>query len=196
MKRPAVFVDRDGTINEQMGYINHLSRFIILPGAAEAIRLLNRHEILAIVVSNQSGGARGYFPLTLIETLHDYLKTFLREHDAYLDGIFYCPHHPRALIPELRVECNCRKPRAGLIDQACRDFDIDMSRSYVIGDRCVDIEMAHRRNLRGVLVKTGYGRGEMEYVLPSRAEKPSFIAEDLHDAVRWILEREKPGLDQ
>lgn len=193
MKRPAVFIDRDGTINEQMGYINHLSRFVILPGVAEAIGLLNREGFLAIVVSNQAGAARGYFPPPLIETVHESLKSSLKERGVYLDGIFYCPHHPRSVIPELRVECNCRKPRPGLVYQACANLDIDMSRSYVVGDRCLDIEMAHRCGLLGVLVKTGYGRGEIDYLLPSSEQNPIYIAEDLYDAVRWILEAEKPG---
>ena len=193
MKRPAVFLDRDGTINEQMGYINHLSRFVLLPGAAEAIGLLNRHGFLAVVVSNQAGAARGYFPLPLIEKTHELLRAALRERSAYLDGVYYCPHHPRSVIPELRVDCVCRKPRTGLIDQACADFDIDMGRSYVVGDRCLDIELAARCGLHGVLVKTGYGRGEIEHLLPSASDKPVYLAEDIQDAVRWILEREKPG---
>ncbi len=184
-------MDRDGTMNEQMGYINHLSRFIVLPGVAEAVRLLNTNRFLAIVVSNQSGAARGYFPLHLIQRVHDSLKASLAVKDAYLDGIFFCPHHPRAEVPELRVDCDCRKPGTGLIEQARGHFEIDMSRSYVIGDRCLDIEMADRCGLKGILVKTGYGRGEAEYILPSRTEKPVYIAEDMYDAVRWILETER-----
>jgi D-glycero-D-manno-heptose 1,7-bisphosphate phosphatase len=196
LKRPAVFLDRDGTINEQMGYINHVSRFVILPRVAEAVRLLNSRGYLAIVVSNQSGAARGYFPLPLIDTIHEILNTTLMQRQARLDGIFYCPHHPRSVIPELRVDCNCRKPRTGLIDRACSSFDIDMSHSFVVGDRCLDIELAHRCGMAGVLVKTGYGRGEVEHLLPSRVEKPLYIAEDLYDAVFWILEKEKPGVAQ
>jgi len=179
-----------------MGYINHVSRLAILPRVAEAVRLLNSHGFLAIVVSNQSGAARGYFPPPLIDTMHELLNTSLLHRQARLDGIFYCPHHPRGIVPELSVDCDCRKPRTGLIAQACSRFDIDMSHSYVVGDRCLDIELAHRCGIDGVLVKTGYGRGEVEYVLPSRAEKPIYIAEDLHDAVLWILEKEKPGFAQ
>ena len=113
---------------------------------------------------------------------------------ARLDAIYCCPHHPRAVLPELRVDCDCRKPRTGLIDRACREFDIDIGRSYVVGDRCLDIELAWRRGLKGVLVKTGYGLGEAEHLLPSRPEKPVYVAEDLYDAVCWILEREKPDI--
>ncbi|MEW6665976.1 MAG: HAD family hydrolase [Thermodesulfobacteriota bacterium] len=193
MKRPAVFMDRDGTINEQMGHINHLSRFVLLPGAPEAVRLLNEAGYLAIVVSNQSGVAQGYAPLELVHEVHGHLESALRGSGAYLDGIFFCPHHPRGSVSGYAIECNCRKPKTGLIDQASRVFEIDMTRSYVVGDRCQDIQMAHRCGLRGILVKTGYGRGEAEYVLPGLPEKPAHIAEDLYGAVCWILEKEKPS---
>ena len=192
MRRPAVFLDRDGTINEQMGYINHPSRFKILPGVAEAIKRLNENQFLAIVVSNQSGVARGYFPIELVHVIHDMMRDDLKKKSAHIDGIFFCPHYPRGAVKEYTGECECRKPQAGLIDQACRSFDIDMSRSYVVGDRYTDIQLAQRCDLKGVMVKTGYGLGDVTYVLPyQNTVKPAYIAEDLLDAVKWILEREK-----
>ncbi len=191
MKRPAVFIDRDGTINEQMGYINHMSRFILLPGVSEAIRLLNENDFFAIIVSNQSGVARGYFPIVLVYELHASLKASLKEEGAVIDGIFFCPHYPRGIVPDYTCECDCRKPKTGLIDQACKSFDIDMSRSYMIGDRHLDIELAHRLDLRGIMVKTGYGMGEIEYIFPKKPVRPTHIAQDLFHAVRWIVEREK-----
>ena len=184
--RPAVFLDRDGTINEQMGYINHPSRFLILPGVAEAIGLLNRNDYLVIIISNQSGVARGYFPIDLVHEVHDLLNEALREKDCAVDGIFFCPHHPRGFVPEYRQECDCRKPKTGLIDQTRKAFDIDMSNSYVVGDRYLDIELANRLNLKGILVKTGYGRGEIEHILPGK-QQPAHIAEDLLRAVEWIV---------
>lgn len=190
MKKPAVFIDRDGTINEQMGYINHVSRFILLPSAAEAVRLLNGHGYLAIVVSNQSGVGRGYFPIELVHDVHEYMKSLLEKEGAAVDGIYFCPHHPEALVPEYRIDCNCRKPKTGLIEKACEDFDIDMKNSYVIGDRCSDIELADRSDLKGLMVKTGYGLGDIEYVLPNTSFEPVHIAKDLLYAVRWIIERE------
>jgi D-glycero-D-manno-heptose 1,7-bisphosphate phosphatase len=190
MKIPAVFMDRDGTINEQMGYINHISRFILLTGAAEAIRLLNRHRYLAIIVSNQSGVARGYFPLQLVEDVHSHMRELLKKENAVIDGIFFCPHYRTGVVSEYTAECDCRKPRTGLIKSACETFDIDMTNSYVIGDRCTDIEFAKRANLKGILVKTGYGLGDIEYVLPGSSIKPAYIASDLLDAVRWIIERD------
>jgi D-glycero-D-manno-heptose 1,7-bisphosphate phosphatase len=184
--KPAVFVDRDGTINEQMGYINHPNRFVILPGVPEAVGLLNRNNYLVIVISNQSGVARGYFPMTLVHEVHDFLKTDLKEKGGTVDGIYFCPHHPQGIVPEYRCDCNCRKPKTGLIEQAQKVFDIDMSKSFMVGDRYLDIELAHRINVKGILVKTGYGLGEIEYVLPGR-QKPAYIAEDLFRAANWIV---------
>jgi D-glycero-D-manno-heptose 1,7-bisphosphate phosphatase len=191
MKKPAVFIDRDGTINEQLGYINHLSRFVILPGVSEAVRLLNKNDWWAIIVSNQGGVARGYYPMELVDEIHAFLKSSLKEQGATIDGIFFCPHHPAGVLPEYSSECGCRKPETGLIDKAREAFDIDMSNSYVVGDRHVDIELASRLNLKGVLVKTGYGMGEIEYIIPEKRVKPHHVAEDLLDAVEWILNEEK-----
>lgn len=188
MKKPAVFIDRDGTLNEQMGYINHVSRFVLLPGAAEAVRLLNQNGHLAVVVSNQSGVARGYHPIEVVHEVHARMEALLREEGASLDGVFFCPHHPRGPVPEFAEDCNCRKPRTGLVDQACEVFDILMSRSWVVGDRYLDMELAQRCNIGGVLVKTGYGLGEVQHILPKKRRQPDHIAEDLLDAVRWILD--------
>ena len=182
----AVFVDRDGTINEQMGYINHPSRFVILPGVPEAIGLLNRNDYLVIVVSNQSGVARGYFPIDLVHEVHDLLNTTLSGKGCAVDGIFFCPHHTRGIIPEFRRECDCRKPKTGLVEKARKAFDIDMSNSYVVGDRYLDMELASRLNLKGILVKTGYGRGEIEHILPGK-QQPAYIAKDLLHAAKLIV---------
>ena len=190
MKKPAVFMDRDGTINEQRGYINHLSRFELLPGVTDAVKLLNKNNFFAIIVTNQSGVARGYYPVSLVHQVNELMTKSLEREGATIDGIFFCPHHPRGIVPEFTADCDCRKPKTGLVHQALKVLDIDMSNSYVVGDRYVDIELAIRLNLKGVLVKTGYGLGEVEYVIPEMAGKPSHVAEDLLDAVKWILKRE------
>lgn len=187
MKRAAVFLDRDGTINEQMGYINHPSRFKILPGAAEAVRLLNELGYLSIIVSNQSGVARGYYPIDLVHEIHLHLEDRLKEQaGAIVDAILFCPHHPQGVVPEFSLDCRCRKPKTGLMDQACRDFHIDLGRSFMIGDTCTDMEFAHQGGVKGILVKTGYGLGEIAYVLPGRRARPVRIADDLLDAVHWV----------
>lgn len=187
MKRPAVFMDRDGTVNEQMGYVNHLSRFVMLPGSAEAVRLLNQHGFLAIIVSNQSGVARGYFPVELVYDVHAHMEMLLKQEGAVLDGVFFCPHYPGGKVSEYGRPCHCRKPRTGLIEQACGQFEIDMAGSYVIGDRCTDMELASRAGLKGIMVKTGYGLGDLKYVIPDSPYQPFHVAEDLLDAVRWIV---------
>ena len=187
MKGQAVFMDRDGTINEQRGYINHPSRFIIIPGVAEAIRLLNENHFLAIVVSNQSGVARGYFPIGLVEEVHENLRSSLHERGAKIDGIFFCPHYPRGSLPEYCFECDCRKPKTGLFDQACRAFEVDAAHSFVVGDRYTDLQFARNADMKGILVKTGYGLGEAEYILPKSPIKPVYIADDLLSAVQWIM---------
>ena len=185
--RPAVFLDRDGTINEQLGYINHISRFMLLPGVGEAISLLNKNDYIVVVTSNQSGVARGYFPIVLVEETNDLMKRELARDNAYVDGIYFCPHHPDGVLPEYRMECSCRKPDIGLIEKARSELDIDMKRSYVVGDRWLDIEFAHNANLPGILVLTGYGKGDLEYIVPEEKIKPTFVAADLSRAVEWIL---------
>ena len=189
MKKPAIFIDRDGTINEQMGYINHLSRFHILPGVPEALRLLNKNEYFVIVVTNQSGIARGYFPPQLVEEIHTYLRDILKKEDAEIDAIFFCPHYPLSQIEEYAIECDCRKPSTGMIRKALDKFDIDMTQSYMIGDHFTDLEFAHNGNLKSIMVKTGYGLGEVEHVLPGLPFKPVYVADDLLDAVKWIIDK-------
>ncbi len=196
MKRPAVFIDRDGTINEQMGYINHVSRFHLLPGVADAIRMLNKNNFLAIILTNQSGVARGYFPIELLHEVHAHMIETLRRDGANIDAVFFCPHYPGGKVPEYSRECDCRKPSTGLIDRARDSFDIDMSGSYLVGDHTTDLELAHRCNLEGIMVKTGYGMGEISYALEQMSVKPCYIAEDLLDAVKWIIgmgQRQRSG---
>lgn len=187
-KRPAVFLDRDGTINEQMGYINHISRFVLLPGVAEAIALLNRHRVPVVVVSNQSGLARGYFPPQLLDEVHALMKEQLRRQGAVLDGIYVCPHHPEAKEEKYRQNCECRKPKPGLMLEAARELGLDLARSYLVGDRWSDLKAAAACGAKGVLVLTGYGRGDLEYIGPRQPLQPHHVAEDLPLAVAWILD--------
>ena len=191
MMRPAVFIDRDGTINEQHGYINHISRFELLPGVGKAISLLNTNDHFVVVTSNQSGVARGYFPMQLVKEIHDEMVLDLRKYSAFVDGIYFCPHHPDGIVPKYSRECSCRKPNVGLIKKAQAELGIDMETSYVIGDRLLDIEFAHNANLPGILVLTGYGKGEIQYSMSQKRITPDYVAEDLLGAVKWILEQNK-----
>jgi D-glycero-D-manno-heptose 1,7-bisphosphate phosphatase len=187
--RPAVFLDRDGTINEQMGYVNHLSRFQLLPGVARAIRSLNEAGLPVVVVTNQSGLARGYFPESLLEAVHAELHRLLAREGAHLDGLYICPHHPEAREERFRLDCDCRKPRTGLLERAAAELGLDLGRSYMVGDRWSDLRCGAAVGATTVLVLTGYGRGDAAYVGPGQTVQPDHVAEDLEAAARWILDR-------
>lgn len=190
MGRRAIFLDRDGTVSEEVGYVNHVGRFRLLPRTAEAIRKINDSEFLAVLVTNQAGVARGYFKEELVRRVHARLEELLAQDGARLDRIYYCPHHPTAGEPPHRRDCNCRKPRPGMIEAAERDLEIDVSRSFMVGDKHSDIIFAHAVGMKGVLVKTGYGLGEIEGWSADWTQQPDEISEDLLDAVDWILSRD------
>jgi D-glycero-D-manno-heptose 1,7-bisphosphate phosphatase len=185
--RRAIFIDRDGTLSEEVGYVNHPSRFRLFPFAVDAIRLVNRSPFLAILVTNQAGVARGYFPESLIHEVHAGVARELAAGDARLDAVYYCPHHPTAGEPPYRQDCDCRKPRPGLLHRAAAAHHIDLARSYVIGDRQGDLELAWSVGATGVLVRTGYGRGELEYHAPAWPRGPDMVADHLLEAVVDIL---------
>ncbi len=192
LPHPAVFLDRDGTINEQMGYINHISRFVLLPGVAGAIRRLNSLQVPVVVVTNQSGLARGYFPQSLLEAVHEAMQRQLQAEGAHVDGIYVCPHHPEAKEARYRANCTCRKPKTGLLEQAARELSLDLPRSYMVGDRWSDLRCGAAAGMATVLVRTGYGRGEELYIGPQETVQPDFVADDLAIAVRWICTRLHP----
>jgi len=185
MKR-AVFIDRDGTISEEVGYINHASRFRLFPYAAAAIKHLNENGWLAILVTNQAGVARGYFSEEMIQTVHAAMTQELETNGARLDAIYYCAHHPSVGELPYRFDCDCRKPKPGLISRAARDFDIDLNHSWMIGDRYSDIELARNAGLKSAFVLSGYGRGEWEHQRDKWIEKPDLLAENLLEAVQLI----------
>jgi D-glycero-D-manno-heptose 1,7-bisphosphate phosphatase len=188
VRRRAFLLDRDGTVSQEVGYVNHPSRLALLPRAAEAIRRARDAGYLCVLVTNQAGVARGYFSEDLVHATHARLEELLAEHGTALDGIYYCPHHPSAGEPPYRADCRCRKPRPGMLLQAAADLDIDLSRSVVVGDKISDVEMAISQGARGILVRTGYGLGEEVYGKAKWVTTPDHIADDLLDAVRWVLE--------
>ena len=190
-------MDRDGTISEEVGYVNHLSRFRLLPRTAEAVKLINQSGFKAIVVTNQSGVARGYFPEELVREVHTKMQMLLGHEGARVDRIYYCPHHPAVGPGKYRRDCDCRKPKIGMLEKAVRDLKVDLSRSYIIGDKHTEIVTGHRAGIKSVLVLTGYGIGELELYSDQWEQKPDFVAEDLLAAVKWILQQEsKQGLAQ
>ena len=193
MKRRAVFIDRDGTISEEVGYINHPSRFRLFPFSAPAIKLLNENGWLAIVVTNQAGVARGYFSEEMIQTVHERLRKDLESDGARLDAIYYCAHHPSVGEPPYRLDCDCRKPKPGLIRRAVDEFDIEPSSSWMVGDRYSDIELARNAGMHSAFVMTGYGRGEWEHQQNNWVYQPDLVSENLLATVEAIG-RTTPGI--
>ncbi len=175
-RAPAVFLDRDGTINEDTGYIGDPGELRLLPGAIEAVRELNRRGIKVIVISNQSGVGRSFFTQEELDAVNRRLVELLSAGGARVDGIYCCPH-----LPEDR--CGCRKPEPGLVEIAEKEHGIDPALSYVIGDKNSDIELAERVGAKGVLVRTGYGAD----TLKDTSIEPDFVADDILSAVRWVI---------
>jgi D-glycero-D-manno-heptose 1,7-bisphosphate phosphatase len=182
--RPAVFLDRDGTLAEEVGYLNHVSRFRMFPFVAAAIRRLNEAKYPAIVITNQSGVGRGYFPDSLIHAVHELMTEQLAKEGAHIDALYYCPHKGDDA-------CACRKPKPGMLERAAREHGLDLRRSFVVGDRYGDIQLAHRVGARAIMVRTGYGEGEIQWHSAQWPAPPDFIAENLADAADWILRQPK-----
>ena len=182
--RPAVFLDRDGTIAEEVGYLNHASRFRMFPFVAGAIHRLNEAGLPVIVVTNQSGVSRGYFPESLVHTVNKLMTQQLAEAGARIDAIYYCPHTSAE-------NCNCRKPKTGMLDRAAQEHALDPQRSFVVGDRYGDMQLARNAQARAILVRTGYGEGELAWQAANWPVQPDFVAEDLRQAADWILRQLK-----
>jgi D-glycero-D-manno-heptose 1,7-bisphosphate phosphatase len=190
--RPVVFLDRDGTINVEAGYIRRVEDLNLIDGAGEAIARLNRAGVVCVLTTNQTGAARGYYPESHIHALHDRLAALLADCGARLDAIYYCPHlspEEGGTVAPYNVVCNCRKPMPGMIEQALAEHpDLDVSRAFVIGDKSTDVELAHQAKVRGILVETGYGQKVLdgEYQWPV---KPDYQASSIVEASDWILEQ-------
>jgi len=160
--------------------LNHLSGFRMFPFVAQAIRRLNEAKLPVLVITNQSGIGRGYFPESLVQSVHELMTQQLNAAGAHVDGVYYCPHTGDD-------RCGCRKPKPGMLERAAREHGLELSRSFVVGDRYGDVELAHRVGSRGVLVRTGYGEGEIQWHAAKWSAPPDLIAEDLAAAVDWIL---------
>lgn len=182
--RPAIFFDRDGTLNEEVGYAGTPEQFHIFPHAAAAVRSANQAGLAAVLVTNQAGVARGLYSENEVADLHRILSQHLAHANARLDGIYYCPHHPQGTVVGYAGECECRKPRAGMLLQAARELNLDLRASWVIGDRALDVELARGVGAGSVLVRTGYGATELASADPGA----DHVADDALEAVRWILE--------
>ena len=181
----AVFVDRDGTLIEEVGYLDRVERVSFFPWTVAAVRALNRAGLAVVMVSNQSGLARGFFAESVVHDVHRRIADLLDAGAAHIDAYYYCPHHPDGKVPGLGITCECRKPARGLVDRAIREFGIDPKRSFVIGDRWVDVGLARAIGAKGVLVRTGYG--DVEERMPPLGMTADAVVDNLVAASSWIL---------
>lgn len=190
MPTPAVFLDRDGTLIEDVGYVDRLERLQFYPWSIEAVRLLRRAGYAVVVVTNQAGVARGMVQEHVVHDAYDLIQRTLAQVGERLDGHYYCPHLPDAPMESYRRRCSCHKPQPGMLQQAASDLDLDLSRSIVVGDRWTDVEMAGVVGAKGILVRTGYG-------VSQEASPPAHVAADavathLLDAVGWVFRHRPP----
>jgi D-glycero-D-manno-heptose 1,7-bisphosphate phosphatase len=183
--RPAVFVDRDGTLLEEAGYLDRLERVVFFPHSVDAVRLLNRAGFAVVVITNQSGVARGLYEETFVLQTHELMTRRLAEGGARIDGYYYCPHHPTGEVERFRVDCDCRKPAPGMLRKAAADLSIDLSRSFTVGDKWSDVQVAQAVGARGILVRTGYGRSTES--APRAGVEPAVIVDNLIAAAAWIF---------
>ena len=185
-RQRAIFLDRDGTMNVSKGFISNADDLELIPGTIEAINAINKSGALAIVITNQPVIARGECSFEELHNIHNKLKTLLGEKGAFVDDIFYCPHHPdkgfEGEVPELKFDCECRKPKTGMIDEAVKKYNIDLSKSYMVGDSTMDLELARNAGVKSVLVDTGFAGNDGKYDRSCDIE-----AKDLLDAVEKII---------
>jgi D-glycero-D-manno-heptose 1,7-bisphosphate phosphatase len=186
--RIAAFLDRDGTLNEEVNFVRTPEQLTMLPGAAASVRALNDHGIVVCVISNQSGVARGLFTEKDLVPIHTRLERELEREGAWIDRIYYCPHHPTEGKPPYNIVCSCRKPETGMLRQAAQEFDLDLRRSFVVGDRIVDIQAGRTAGATTILVMTGYGPHALEECRENGVI-PDFVAANITDATRIITQK-------
>ncbi len=174
--KPAIFLDRDGVLTEEKGYICSVNDLNIFPYAAECVNDIKEKGYYAIVITNQSGVARGLFSEKTLQEMHGYLMRKIG-----VDRVYYCPHYPGGKVPAFSKKCYCRKPETGLVKEACKDFAIDMENSYMVGDRASDIQMGQNAGIRTVLLESGYG-----ILQPEEAVQPDYILRDLRDFIKIL----------
>ncbi len=182
----AVFLDRDGTIIEQMGYINHFSRIRIFPFAYDAIKLFRRAGFKIVIVTNQAGVAKGYLSEQMLHEMHERMLNDFKRHGAEIDALYYCPHHPLEGKGAYKKDCECRKPKTGMIEKAAKELNISVRDSFVIGDRLSDIKLAKNAGAHSVFVLTGYGLGDYVQNKGAFSVKPEWIMNDVLQAAQTI----------
>jgi len=183
--RPAVLLDRDGTIIEEAGYLERLERLRFFPFAVDAIRLLNRAGFAVVVITNQAGIARGIVEEAFVAEVSQAMAARVARGGGRIDAFYHCPHHPQGIVERFRVICECRKPAPGLFRQAASELDLDLARSFAVGDRWHDLQAGVAAGARGVLVRTGYG-ARLEQTPPAGFSGYA-VADNLAGAAAWIL---------
>jgi D-glycero-D-manno-heptose 1,7-bisphosphate phosphatase len=186
MQKRAVFLDRDGTLIEEAGYACELRMIRLFPYTVDAVRQLNLAGLTVVVITNQAGIARGIVKESFVAEAHGYLSERLAAGGATVDAYYYCPHHPDGILDGLSIECNCRKPKAGMWERAAADLGIDLAQSFSVGDRWRDVRAARAAGTTSVMVRTGYGRGE-EHAPPAGVTTDA-VVDNLAAAVGWILQ--------
>ena len=186
---PTVFLDRDGTLIEEVGYLSHLDRIALYPWSIESVKLLNRAGFKVVVVTNQAGVARGLFDEDFIDEAHRFLDQKFSDGGATIDKFYYCPHHPEASVEAYRSECDCRKPKAGMLWKAAQELQLELSHSFVIGDRLSDLRLGPAVGAKSVLVRTGYGETTARELTDD--VEVAYTAPELMTAVAWILRQSK-----
>lgn len=184
-----VFLDRDGTINEEVEYLRRVEDLRLIPGASSAIKALKQAGYKIFVVTNQSGIARGLLSEAKLCEIHMELEKMLNAEGAFVDGWFYCPHHPSAGSSVYTVECKCRKPGTGMIDKALKQYRHEIDNKFVVGDTLSDIQLAQNAGAIPILVKTGHGIKTLEELKEPELDKVAYIAADLLDAAQWIIHK-------
>lgn len=185
MSRPAVFLDRDGTLIEERGYLDRLDMLQVFPWSADAVRLLRRAGFATVVVTNQAAVGRGLIDEPFLARVHEALDARLALGGATIDRYYHCPHLPDAELERYRATCDCRKPRPGMILQACRDLDLDPARSFMVGDRWLDVQCGVAAGVRGLLLRTGHG--QREAASAPEGVRADAILNNLMEAAGWIL---------
>ena len=185
MKHPALFLDRDGTINAEVDFLTNPDELHILPGTLPALRDAMALGFRLVIITNQSGIARGMLTEERLQQIHETLRHRLHADGVAIDGIYYCPHHPDEGIAPYRTVCDCRKPKPGMLERAARELDLDLGRSFLIGDRMIDIQTGNALGIPSLLVRTGYGAAEAD-ACKAGGVPVAFVAEDLRGAVDHI----------
>lgn len=191
MGASAVFLDRDGTLIEEVGYLDRIERVELYPWTIDAVRAFNRAGLQVVLVSNQSGVARGFFTEAVVDEVHRHLASLLEAGGAHIDAYYYCPHHPDGKVSGYALACDCRKPQRGLVDRAVRELGIRPEASYVVGDRWLDVALARAVGAKGILVRTGYG--QTEETRPPDGLAADAVVDNLVGAASWILGEKAEG---